>query len=153
MTKTYNVNLGDKTAAALVTNIPHVSTVTFSFLREETIEPTPNIPLYKIRHYQLQATKLSVLSFSKWLVKYRRKFRNSEQEEETTEEYIDNPTTTADSSEEIKEEEIQYWDGSTSYTKIVSISAVFYTIGNNKILRNGRGLVLRGRNGTILRLD
>lgn len=153
MTKTYNVNLGDKTAAALVTNIPHVSNVTFRFLREETIEPTPNIPIYKIRHYQLQASKLSVLSFSKWLVKYRRKFRNSEQEEETTEEYIDNPTTTADSSEEIKEKEIQYWDGSTSYTRIVSISAVFYTTGNNKILRNGRGLVLRGRNGTILRLD
>lgn len=152
MTKTYNVNLGDKTDAALVTNIPHVSNVTFRFLREETIKPTLNIPINKIWHYQLQASKLSVLSFSKWVIKYRNKWRNSEQEEETTEEYIENPTTTS-GPEEIKEQEIQYWDGSTSYTKIVSISAVFFNIGNNKILRNGRGVILTGRNGTILRLD
>ena len=152
MWPTYEISLGDKTSPSLVTAIPHVSRVEFRFLREETIEPTANIPYYKIRHYQLFASKVSIpISFGKWIVHYKSKARNSEQEKDSYEEYVANPTTTTSGSEEIIEEEIRYWNDETRYRRIVGVTAEFIIFGDNKILRSSHGVILRGANGKILR--
>ena len=152
MWPTYDIALGDKTSPSLVTVIPHVSRVEFRFLREETIEPTTNIPYYKIRHYQLFASKVSMpISFGKWIVHYKSKAYNSEQETDSYEEYIANPTTTTSGGDEIIEEEIRYWNDKTRYRRIVGVTATFVLFGDNKILRNSNGVILRGANGTLLR--
>ena len=151
MWPTYDIALGDRTSPSLVTAIPHVSRVEFRFLREETIEPTTNIPYYKIRHYQLFASKVSIpISFAKWTVHYKYKARNSEQETDSYNEYISNPTTTS-GFDEITEEEVRYWNDETRYSRIVGVTATFVLFDDNKILRNSNGVILRVANGTLLR--
>lgn len=151
MWPTYDIALGDKTSPSLVTAIPHVSRVEFRFLREETIEPTTNIPYYKVRHYQLYASKVSIpISFGKWIVHYKSKARNSEQESDSYEEYIANPTITS-GGDEITEEEIRYWNDETRYRRIVGVTAKFKILGDNKILRSSHGVILRIANGQIIR--
>ena len=153
MWPTYEISLGDKTSPSLVTAIPHVSRVEFRFLREETIEPTASIPYYKIRHYQLFASKVSIpISFGQWIVHYKSKARGSEQETDSYDVYINNPTVTIDSGEEIVEEDLRYWDGQTSYRRIVGITATFKLPESNKIFRNSTGIILRSAStGIILR--